>query len=210
MGHRLKKLSMSKVNSSEAQRLRVEILVPIGETVPVRSLSEWLRRTSPRASLVVEELSFPSFFASSESSSGSVSSTSISVGSTSSEENYQRRARAHVDNEATEASVTSLLAEVDINESEPDGETIGSNDSTRSPDSGTDDLSFISHSESFRDIQNVREWIARNDEQDRKRLRDPSPVLLSPEEYLASADEGSTRIVVDLTDERPIKRTRFE
>ena len=58
---------------------------------------------------------------------------------------------------ASDTTVLSDLSEysglppsvVDIPVSEPDGESLGSTDSTRSADSKSEDLSFISHSESI-------------------------------------------------------------
>ena len=51
--------------------------------------------------------------------------------STNSERSYQHRARGHLNEEASVASLTSIVDELDQSrESEPDGETLGTEDST--------------------------------------------------------------------------------
>ena len=65
--------------------------------------------------------------------------------------------------EASEASLESVVEELDQSyESESDGETLATEDSTRSLVSDEDYLNFISHSEKICEIKDVEEWVARN------------------------------------------------
>ena len=104
--------------------------------------------------------------------------------------------------------------------SEPDGETLGTINSTRSSEGEEDNLSFISHSDNFREIVDIVEWRARNDAQELRLLRQQNCALRNAAQNLANSNRNLaratciTREVIDLTDnpvaETSSKRTRFE
>ena len=135
------------------------------------------------------------------------------------EVSYQRRARKHLGDEASEASLRAITNKLDQEyESEPDQETLVTDNDMRSSESEEDDLSFISHSEDFHDIEYVEEWRARNDAQELRLLRKSNCVLCNVTESVTNTNRKLTRIareIIDLTedpaDEKPsFKRTRFE
>ena len=101
--------------------------------------------------------------------------------------------------------------------SEPDGETLGTINSTRNSEGEEDDLSFISHSDNFLEIVDIVEWRARNDAQEVRLLRKQNCALRNAAQNLEKFNRNLTRIaceVIDLTDhlveDPPSKRTRFE
>ena len=175
---------MSRSSVPNGRNIKIEILVPGDEEVSVGGLSRWLNRNSPKAIVHLRrDIEVLSIASSVEQASGvdvrgepevisivssleEESTTGYSVGSTPSEREYLRRARGFLGSQASVGSQTS----VEFSE-EPDGETLGSVDSTRSVDSNSEDLSFISHTESVRDILPVKRFLEQNNEQDTKRLK---------------------------------------
>ena len=183
---------------------KFEITVPFGETVGIDGLLAYVKAANPRAVVEIDESSYE-YCSDLNSDLSSELSSYDGDETTNSERNYQRRARGHLEEEASVASLTSIVDELDqSHESEPDGETLGTEDSTRSSDSSAgDDLSFISQTEN--DLSNVDlEWKAQNDLQDLKLLGGSERTV--PNEPRSPLNFE----VFDLTeDEQPRKRVRF-
>ena len=142
----------------------------------------------------------------------SYSSEELSVGAsvTRSEASYQRRARDFLLEEASEASLREVTRELDQEvESEPDGETLGTHDSTRIDEDEESDLSIVSDSDNFREIVAVENWRERNDAQEVRLLRGQNRALTNTNRNLAH-NARAVPEVIDLTDEPATKRTRFE
>ena len=85
------------------EHLRVEITVPFGETISVYELLHWLKRTSPRAILYVENNSY----------GGSSSKLSVEEETTSYHKCYLCRAREHIASKALEASLAPNIKRLD-------------------------------------------------------------------------------------------------
>ena len=64
-----------------------------------------------------------------------------------------------------------------------------------------DDLSFISHSEDFHEIEDVEEWRARNDKQDLRLLREANRVLNNLTVHCEHQNTKRAREIIDLTAE---------
>ena len=205
---------MSQRNPLPPDILKLTITVPFRISFNVQDLETYLERVSPRVTVDI---------GSDLSSELSYTSEDLSVGlrTTRSEVSYQRRARKHLREEASEASLRAIADELDREyESEPNGETLGTDDSTRISEGGESDLSFISNSDNFREIVDVENWRARNDAQEIRLLRQQNRALLNATENLANSNRNLVRTtqaiseIIDLTDE-PVaepawKRTRFE
>ena len=167
----------------------------------------YLERVNPQVTLDIgsdleSELSYPSKV------------LSVGASTTRSEASYQRRARSFLLEEASEASLREVARELDQEvELEPDGETVGTHDTTCISVSGESDLSFVSNADNFREIVDVENWRARNDAQELRLLRRQNRTSGIPEHVLARNAQAA-RQVIDLTDEPvaepPSKRTRFE
>ena len=190
---------MSQRNPLPPDILKLTITIPFGVSFNVHHLETYLERVSPRVTLDI---------GSDLSSELSYTSEDLSVGArtTRSEASYQRRARNFLLEEASEASLGEVVNELDQEiESEPDGETLGTHDSTRIDQGKESDLSFISNSDNFREIVAVENWRERNDAQELRLLRQQNRALLNSNRNL---------VQIDLTDEPvaepPSKRTRFE
>ena len=194
---------MSQRNSLPPDILKLTITVPFGVSFNIRHLEKYLERVSPRVTLDIS---------SEVSSELSYSSEELSVGarSTRSEVSYQRRARGFLLEEASEASYGEVVNKLDQEvESEPDGETLGTHDSTRIDPSDESDLSFISNSDNFCEIVAVGNWRERNDAQEIRLLRRQNRALTNTNRTLAR-NARAVPEVIDLTDEPATKRTRFE
>ena len=153
---------MSQRNSLPPDIIKLTITIPFGARFDVQDLETYLERVSPRVTLDI---------GSDLGSELTYTSEALSVGArtTRSEASYQRRARGFLLEEASEASLGEVVEELDREvESEPDGETLGTQDSARITQGEEEDLSFISNSDNFREIVNVENWRARNDAQDRR------------------------------------------
>ena len=194
---------MSQRNSLPPDILKLTIKIPFGVRFDVQDLAEYLERVSPRVTIDIEsELGSDLTYTSED--------LSVEVSTTRSEASYQRRARGFLLEEASEASLGEVVEELDREvESEPDGETLGTQDSARITQGEEEDLSFISNSDNFREIVNVENWRARNDAQDR-RLFHQTDRALRIENYRVPRRARPIPQVIDLTDEPDTKRTRFE
>ena len=194
---------MSQRNSLPPDILKLTIKIPFGVRFDVQDLEEYLERVSPRVTLDIgSELGSELTYTSED--------LSVEVSTTRSEASYQRRARGFLLEEASEASLGEVVEELDREvESEPDGETLGTQDSARITQGEEEDLSFISNSDNFREIVNVENWRARNDAQDR-RLFHQTDRALRIENYRVPRRARPIPQVIDLTDEPDTKRTRFE
>ena len=198
---------MSQRNPLPPDILKLTITIPFGTSFNIQHLETYLERVSPRVTLDI---------GSDLGSELSYSSEDLSVGArtTRSEASYQRRVRAFLLEEASEASLGEVADELDQEiESEPDGETVGTRDSTRISEGEESDLSFISNSDNFCEIVDVENWRERNDAQELRLLRQQNRALVNTNRTLAR-NAQAVRQVIDLTDEpvavSPSKRTRFE
>ena len=99
-------------------------------------------------------------------------------------------------------SLGSIVEEQDQYKLKPDGETLGTDNGMLSLESEGSDLSFIPHLEDCCVVERDREWRARNNRHDQKLLRKSHRALSSMTEPQASQ-------VIDLTDKRPCKLTKF-
>ena len=156
---------MSQRNPLPPDILKLTITIPFGTSFNIQDLEKYLERVSPRVTLDIgsdlgSELTYPS------------EDLSVGVRTTRLDAIYQRRARAFLLEEASEASLGEVVDELDQEiESEPDGETLGTQDSTRISQGEESDLSFISNSNNFREIVDVENWRERNDAQELRVLR---------------------------------------
>ena len=194
---------MSQRNSLPPSILKLTIKIPFGARFEVQDLATYLERVSPRVTLDIgsdleSELTYTS------------EDLSVGASTTRSEASYQRRARGFLLEEASEASLGEVVEELDREvESEPDGETLGSQDSARITQDEEDDLSFISYSDNFREIVDVENWRARNDAQDRRLFHQTDRALRNSSHRVPRRARPIAQ-VIDLTDEPDTKRTRFE
>ena len=194
---------MSQRNSLPPDIIKLTIRIPFGARFDVQDLEAYLERVSPRVTLDIgsdlgSELTYTS------------EDLSVGASTTRSEASYQRRARGFLLEEASEASLGKVVEELDREvESEPDGETLGTQDSARITQGEEEDLSFISNSDNFREIVDVENWRARNDAQDR-RLFNQTDRALRIESHRLPRRARPIPQVIDLTDEPATKRTRFE
>ena len=149
---------MNKRNSFPPDILKLSITIPFRERVDVSDLEMYLQSISPHVTVDIGSRSVLSYL---------LSHLSIGADTTRSKASNRCRAHKHLADQASEASLESIVEELDQSyESEPDGETLATENSTRSSVSDKDDLSFISHSEEFCEIEDVEEWITRNGAQD--------------------------------------------
>ena len=172
------------------RRIKLEFVIPGSESVGLSDLEEFLREHTD--DIKVEETSYFSEVPSegSEETPGTTAST-----------REYKRARSYIDSQTSEASSEessrdyygpcdqnsavsdateiSGLSEyssaptnvVTFRVSEPDGESLGSEDTERSADSESENLSFISYSESIHESRAVSSFVRQNDEQELKLYR---------------------------------------
>ena len=194
---------MSQRNPLPPDILKLTITIPFGASFDIRDLETYLERVNPQVTLDIgsdldSELSYPSEV------------LSVGASATRSEASYQRRARSFLLEEASEASLREVTRELDQEvESEPDGETLGTQDSTRFDEDEESDLSIVSDSDNFREIFAVENWRERNDAQEVRLLRGQNRALTNTNRNLAR-NARAVPEVIDLTDEPATKRTRFE
>ena len=194
---------MSQRNSLPPDIFKLTIKVPFGVRFEVQDLEEYLKRVSSRVTLDIgSDLGSELTYTSEE--------LSVGASTTRSEASYQRRARAFLLEEASEASLGEVVEELDQEiESEPDGETLGTQDSVGIDQDEDSDLSFVSNSNNFREIVDVESWRARNDAQDRRLFNQTARALRTEGQRLLRRTRPVPQ-VIDLTDEPVVKRTRFE
>lgn len=194
---------MSQRNSLPPVILKLTITIPFGARFDIQDLETYLERVNPRVTLDIgsdlgSELTYPS------------EDLSVGARTTRPEASYQRRARGFLLEEVSEASLGEVVEELGREvESEPDVETLGTQDSTRIAQDEESDLSFVSNSYNFREIVDVENWPARNDAQELRLLQGQNRVLINTNRRLAR-NVQAVPPVIDLTDKPATKRTRFE
>ena len=153
---------MSQRNLLPPDILKLTITIPFGLRFDVQDLETYLERVSPRVTLDIgSDLGLKLTYTSED--------LSVGARTTRSEASYQRRARGFLLEEASEASLGEVVEELDQEvESEPDGETLGTQDSARITQGEESDLSFVSNSDNFCAIVDVENWRTRNDAQGRR------------------------------------------
>ena len=139
---------MSERNSFPPDVLKLSITIPFGKRVDVSDLEEYLQSISPRVTVDIGSSSVLSYLS---------SDSSVRTNTTRLEASYsRRRAREHLADEASEASLESIVEELDQSyKSEPDGDMLGTDNSTQSSESKASDMIFISHLEVFRVIKDI-------------------------------------------------------
>ena len=137
----------SKRNSFPPDVLKLSITIPFGKRVDVSDLEEYLQSISPRVTVDIGSSSVLSYLS---------SDLSIGADTMRSKASYRCRAREHLADEASEASLESIVEELDQSyKSEPDGDMLGTDNSTQSSESKASDMIFISHLEVFRVIKDI-------------------------------------------------------
>ena len=171
------------------RRIKLEFVIAGSESVGISNLEKLIREHTD--DIKVEETSYLSEVPSegSEENPGTTAST-----------REYKRARSYIDSQASEASeessrdyygpcdqnsaVSDATEISDLSEyssaptnvvtfrvSEPDGESLGSKDTVRSADSESENLSFISYSESIHESTAIQSFVRQNDEQELKLYR---------------------------------------
>ena len=171
------------------RRIKLEFVIAGSESVGISNLEKLIREHTD--DIKVEETSYLSEVPSegSEETRGTTAST-----------REYKRARSYIDSQASEASeessrdyygpcdqnsaVSDATEISDLSEyssaptnvvtfrvSEPDGESLGSKDTVRSADSESENLSFISYSESIHESTAIQSFVRQNDEQELKLYR---------------------------------------
>ena len=126
---------MSQRNSLPPDIIKLTIRIPFGARFDVGDLEAYLEYIGSDLGL---ELTYTS------------EDLSVGARTTRSEASYQRRAREFLLKEASEASLGEVVDKLDQEvKSEPDGETLGTQDSTRIAQGEESDLSFVSNSDNF-------------------------------------------------------------
>ena len=139
---------MSQRNSLPPDILKLTITIPFGTSFNVQDLETYLEHISPQVTLDIGSdlnsvLSYPS------------KDLSVGVELTRLKASYQRRARKHL---RDEASLRAIVNKLDQEYgSEPNGETLGTDNSTHSSEGEESDLSFISNLDNFCEIVDVVE-----------------------------------------------------
>ena len=161
------------MNFVAKRRIKIEFVVPESAAVGLTDLEELLRKLTD--DLKLEDNSYLSEVISKSSRKNPRSSETALE--------YDTRA-PHIHNQVSEELTDSsryrgYYGPCDQNSvvsdasgisdlSESDGETLGSEDSTRSSDSDSEDLSFISYSESVFESPVIKNFVRQNDQQELK------------------------------------------
>ena len=171
------------------RRIKLEFVIAGSESVGISNLEKLIREHTD--DIKVEETSYLSEVPSegSEENPGTTAST-----------REYKRARSYIDSQASEASeessrdyygpcdqnsaVSDATEISDLSEyssaptnvvtfrvSEPEGESLGSENTERSADSESENLSFISYSESIHESTAISSFVRQNDEQELKLYR---------------------------------------
>ena len=174
------------------KKIKLEFVIPESVAVGLSDLEQFLRERTD--DIKVEENSYLSEVSSESSGKTPKSAPSTRKSSVASSESSEFRdyyGPGNHESVASDASVLSCLSEysglpanvVDTPASEPEGESLGSTDSTRSIDTESDtegeESSFISSSESIHDSTVIKTFVRQNDEQElrlyhsKKRVKEP-------------------------------------